>query len=580
MRKIIFHFSFFIAFSFSVLQFFSSSASPTYAADFTTDYQVTYDVSLNGTAKITQEITLINNTANLYPADFSLTVKGGQIENVAASDELGQMKAEISAIKSESVIKVSFNKHAVGQGSKIAWTLSYDVPDFAVRRGRIWELTVPKIAPASDIGSYKITLKVPKSFGPEHFVSPQPSATGGSTEHTDSHWIYNFNCLPPATYHQPVSASFGDFQLFSFKLLYHLQNPESFAATTEIALLPDVSPYQRIYYQSLEPKPQRIYQDGDGNYLAEYKLAAKERLDITFAGMARVVGNVVDVVDVVDVGKQVPQLPQATPPIRRGRATTRPPQAAVTTFEPYLLPAKYWEVNAEEIRNLLEEIKKADSAYALNPNPYILSKAIYDYVTTNLKYDPTRISQEAERLGAVKSLGRKDSAVCMEFTDLLVTLMRAAGIPAREIDGYAYTSEDEKKAVTSDTLHSWVQIHPVRKEDEISNGVKFPDYGWINIDPTWGATTGIDYFSKLDTNHLAFVIKGLDSEKPYPAGSYKIEGSEEGDVKVTFAENFAHRIGGFAGNAVPFRLWWENWERENQKIDWLTAFFRFLARVF
>lgn len=541
------------------------------ANNFTTDYNVTYDVSETGKARVTQDIILTNHTATLYPSDYTLTVRGGEIENVSASDELGQMKINVTKLESESAIKVSFNKKTIGQGSKVGWKLSYDVPGFAVRRGRIWELTVPKIERSTDIGGYTVSLQVPKSFGPEHFVSPQPD----STEHNQTSWVYYFN--QPSSRPTVISAAFGDFQLFSFKLKYHLQNPESFAATTEIALLPDLFHYQRIYYQNLEPKPQKIYQDGDGNYLASYKLAAKEKLDIVFEGMAEVVGNVVDVVDVVDVEKQQPP----------------------NSLQPYLLPAKYWEVNAEEIQKLLKEIIESNNNLAMKqfnnenncsivPLPHCyeeqgLARIVYDYVITNLSYDPTRINEEVERLGAVQALEHKDSAVCMEFTDLLITLMRAGGIPAREIDGYAYTSEDEDEAATSDTLHSWVQIYPVRKETELSSGVNLPDYGWLNIDPTWGATTGIDYFTKLDTNHLAFVIKGIDSERPYPAGSYKVEGSEEEDVQVSFTEKFidpARRSLDEGGNVIPFRLWWENWERENKKVDWLTTLFRLLVRFF
>ena len=162
------------------------------AADFTTDYNVVYDVSETGKARVTQNITLTNHTANLYPSDYTLTIKGGKIENVSALDELGQMKVELGRTKSESTIKVSFNKQAIGQESKVSWRLSYDVSQFAVKHGRIWEMTVPKITETPDIGSYSVTLRVPKSFGPEHFVSPQPN----STKHTETYWVYNFNQQP------------------------------------------------------------------------------------------------------------------------------------------------------------------------------------------------------------------------------------------------------------------------------------------------------------------------------------------------------------------------------------------------
>ncbi|KKR71588.1 MAG: hypothetical protein UU15_C0047G0004 [Candidatus Levybacteria bacterium GW2011_GWC2_40_7] len=47
------------------------------------------------------------------------------------------------------------------------------------------------------------------------------------------------------------------------------------------------------------------------------------------------------------------------------------------------------------------------------------------------------------------------------------------------------------------------------------------------VDPTWGNTTnGVDYFKTLDFDHFAFVIRGIDSQYPIPAGGYKFAGNE------------------------------------------------------
>lgn len=114
----------------------------------------------------------------------------------------------------------------------------------------------------------------------------------------------------------------------------------------------------------------------------------------------------------------------------------------------------------------------------------------------------------------------------MEFTDLFIALARAAGIPAREVNGFAYTNNDKLKplGLVADLLHSWPEYW--------DDGKKL----WVPIDPTWEKTTGgVDFFNKTDMNHFVFVIHGQNSETPYPAGSYKLDGYGK-DIEVTFGE--------------------------------------------
>jgi len=48
-------------------------------------------------------------------------------------------------------------------------------------------------------------------------------------------------------------------------------------------------------------------------------------------------------------------------------------------------------------------------------------------------------------------------------------------------------------------------------------------------------TVGVDYFNRIDANHVYFAIKGLNSEFPYPAGSYKLEAGKGEDVSIHFS---------------------------------------------
>ena len=171
----------------------------------------------------------------------------------------------------------------------------------------------------------------------------------------------------------------------------------------------------------------------------------------------------------------------------------------------------YWDTSNPEIISLSKKLRTP--------------RQIYDYVSTKLKYDYTRVKPNVERLGGVNALKNPESAICMEFTDLFITLARASGIPAREINGYAYTENPEIQplSLVNDVLHAWPEYYDVDK------GV------WIPVDPTWGSTTGgVDYFTKLDLRHFTFVIHGVSDTKPYPAGSYKLGTNPQKDVFVSF----------------------------------------------
>src|SRR6185369_16129560 len=103
-----------------------------------------------------------------------------------------------------------------------------------------------------------------------------------------------------------------------------------------------------------------------------------------------------------------------------------------------------------------------------------------------------------------------------------------AGIPAREVDGFAYTENSKQRpiALIRDILHAWPEYYDKEKQT------------WVMVDPTWGSTTGgVDYFNVLDFDHFAFAIKETDSDYPIPAGGYKyLDGKDSKDVRVGFAE--------------------------------------------
>jgi hypothetical protein len=160
--------------------------------------------------------------------------------------------------------------------------------------------------------------------------------------------------------------------------------------------------------------------------------------------------------------------------------------------------------------------------------------AIYQYVVDNLTYDFTRAQDNKSRIGAYDTLKNPKSAVCLEFTDLFIAIARAANIPTREINGFASTSNSRERplSLVKDILHAWPEYYDYNLQT------------WTMVDPTWSNTTGgVDYFHTLDFDHFVFVIRGIDSAYPVPAGGYKLsDNNTTKDIDVKFGTDFPEQL--------------------------------------
>lgn len=477
-----------LSFCFLIPRTFAAEDMPAGEASFATSYNVVYDIGLDGVATVTQKITLRNLTTQYYANQFKLTIGATDIFDIKASDESGTMEVGAEKQGNSTSISVKFNQQVAGLNKVLPWTLQFKSKDFAEKIGKVWEVRAPKISPTENLESYGLTIQVPQNFGEPTLISPQPK--GQVLQYGKTFLTFEKDQLTNAG----VLASFGTKQLFDFDLSYHLENFGLAPVLTNVALPPDTA-YQDVIYQRIEPKPLNVTVDSDGNYLAWYRLRRNEKLDIKALGSVKLYTS----------------------------SKIKNPVLEEELRRKYAQSDKYWEKDHPQIQGKLSEILKD------TPNAPAKEKIkqIYRYVVNSLKYDSSRLDSNIERLGAVTALNNPDSTVCMEFTDLFITLARAAGIPARELDGYAYSANPSLRplSLNRDILHAWPEYF-----DE--------ERGWIMVDPTWENTTGgVDYFSRLDLNHFVFSIKGLSSVSPVPAGSYKYLGEDSRDVKVSLSEN-------------------------------------------
>ena len=500
LRKIFLAFFFLFIFSFLFnFKVYATDPAKGGASEFASSYDVVYDIDPSGITTVTEKINLKNLTSEYYASQFKLIIGATQISDVKASDGGGTMQVSSQQKNNTTEINVKFNQQVAGLNKILPWTLQFKSKDFAEKIGKIWEIRAPKVSSSTNLEGYNLTISVPTQFGEPTIISPTPKSQTISSG--KMFLTFEKNQLLQSG----ISASFGTNQLFDFDLSYHLENNNLVPILTNIALPPDTA-YQDMIYQRITPAPLNVTVDDDGNYLAWYRLNRGEKKDIKVLGSSKLYTL----------------------------TKVKNPSLAESLRKKYTSGDKYWEKDHPQIQSKLAEILGEKSPVDSSSNPPLDSKEkaklIYRYVVNTLKYDSNRLNDldkiGVERLGAVTALNNPASAVCMEFTDLFIALARTAGIPARELDGYAYSANTTLRPLSlgKDILHAWPEIWEEGK-------------GWVMVDPTWENTTGgVDYFNKLDLNHFVFVVKGSSSTQPVPAGSYKYTGSDTQDVKVNLSD--------------------------------------------
>ncbi len=443
---------------------------------FNVDINAHYDVYGDGKTMVKLEIYLENATDDLYATAYTLNLASMNPKKTKSIYKGKELVVYKNIVNENNYLQINFSDFVIGKGKGRHFDVFFEEDNFAQKSGEVWELSIPRLSSSELFREYSVTLSVPNYFGSLSYINPDADYIYEEKERI----FYRFTSKQIAT--SGISLGFGKFQVFDFELKYHLQNDSSSEKVEKIAIPPDTL-YQKMFYQKMDPVPQLIEVDNDGNWLAEYRLKPNQKLDIEVQGSVQIYSSARNI-----------------------------PTFFKNNLNKNTIPSKYWQSDDPKIVNLAKRLKSP--------------KSIYEYVFNYLNYDYESV-EPTQRLGALEALEKPYSSRCMEFTDLFIAITRASGIPAREINGYAYTEnpEIEPLSLVADVLHSWPEYW-----DEKS-GV------WIPIDPTWASTTGgVDYFEKLDLRHFAFVIHGESPTEPNAPGTYKLGTNPQKDIYVTFGK--------------------------------------------
>ncbi|MDQ7020688.1 MAG: transglutaminase-like domain-containing protein [Candidatus Dojkabacteria bacterium] len=400
------------------------------------------------------------------------------LDSIKITNEVGT-DLQFSYEETESnnlIIKVPFTDD-ITYGDPQVITLKYKSYGLVVQSGAVFDVYIPGFPEGYDLSdgntSETINTKViiPNEMPELNLSIPKLDVT--SLSNGDKSIDIDFDKLKGDT----VWLQIGSEQFYEFVIKQEVPkttNAPIVLNTVDLILPRDIDSgpiSQRVYYEEINPEPYSIKEDSDGNLIAEFKLTANRNQEIYIKGYAT---------------------QRQDPNFNINEATTIL-DIPTSLINKYTEPAEYWEVNDPQIMSTALDLKgtKTNTGEIVNQT--------YNFVVDRIDYSFVKKYGINERQGAKATLNG-GAAVCMEYADLFITLMRAQGIPARAAYGYGYSSLDFESRSENRINHQWAEVYLPGLDT------------WINVDTTWG-----DFGTTLvggDLNHFYSHVSSIDPNTP------------------------------------------------------------------
>lgn len=114
-------------------------------------------------------------------------------------------------------------------------------------------------------------------------------------------------------------------------------------------------------------------------------------------------------------------------------------------------------------------------------NDFDRAAALCLYLQRSFPYSLTQSEPPLTRDFVSWFLLEEKRGYCTSFASSMTVLARAAGLPARYVEGYAASPDSDGIArVTQQDGHAWTEVY-------------FPGFGWLTFDPTPGSGSAPDY---------------------------------------------------------------------------------------
>lgn len=310
--------------------------------------------------------------------------------------------------------------------------------------------------------------------------TPTPEARDTATQGASPTPTCTPTAAPSPSAVGPAIRSQADYRVIETVRLTNTGPGIAESLTLWAAIIRSLTPYQEVLNFQAQPADYEFVEDEHGNQYALFEfhsVGVGESVEVTFTYRVRVW-----------------ELSHDLSVCQQGQA-----------LDDFLGAETHVEVENPSIQALARRLSTG------RENQCQTLRALYDYVGDNITYT----SYEAGDRGAVWAL-EQGAGDCTEFSDTLLALSRAAGIPARFLEGVTYRAGAGSDL--GETKHDWVEAY-------------LPGHGWVPLDPTWGRFPDKRdaYFGHISPDHIV-VTRGrnLSTLGGYHYFYYNWRGQEVG----------------------------------------------------
>jgi len=197
-------------------------------------------------------------------------------------------------------------------------------------------------------------------------------------------------------------------------------------------------------------------------------------------------------------------------------ATVRALQNTTADYPPEILD-RYLQIPADFSPRVMEEAQRLTAGLS---TPYDKAKAIESYLRA-IPYNDAIPAPQPDADPIEYFLYEIQQGYCDYYATAMAMMLRVAGVPARTASGYAEGIFDEESGqyfVTERDAHTWVEVF-------------FPEYGWIEFEPT-AAESPLERAPGEDTANVDAIAgeaeptpqpdDGAADATPPPAGSEEL----------------------------------------------------------